>query len=70
MISVEDTEKMIETMRAQAKALEAGADALEASLAPIKMAMSSIEGFGSAATAMSDYWLKMMSTMAGQSTKR
>ena len=56
MISIEDTEKLITAMRAQARALEAGADSLEAALAPKKAAQASIEQWNAASKMFFDFW--------------
>lgn len=58
MMSIEDTENLIRTMRSQARALDAGADALEQALLPMKAAMANMEAFGQAGKAMMDFWLK------------
>lgn len=56
MISIEDTEKLITAMRAQARALEAGADSLEAALAPMKAAQANIEQWNAASKMFFDFW--------------
>lgn len=56
MMSIEEAEKIIATMRAQARALDSGADALEAALAPLKAAMVNIETWNTASTAFFDFW--------------
>jgi hypothetical protein len=56
MLSIEDTEKLITTMRAQAKSLEVGADALESALAPVKAAAASIENWNLATRAFFEFW--------------
>lgn len=57
MFSIEDTERLIAAMRAQARNLEDGATALEAALAPMKVAMSAMETMGAATKAMMDLWI-------------
>ena len=42
MLSIEDTEAMIATFRAQARQLEGSADALEAAIKPLKLAQESM----------------------------
>lgn len=56
MLSIEDTEKLIAAMRTQAKSLEAGADALQAALAPLKAATASVENWSKATAAMFGLW--------------
>ena len=56
MLSIEDTENLIKTMRAQARALDAGADSLEAAIAPLKAALSSAQAFNQLATTMFEFW--------------
>jgi prefoldin subunit 5 len=63
MFSVEDTEKMIASIRAQADALEsnaqamrASADALETAIAPLKLARDNMEQFTEASKLFFDFW--------------
>jgi len=56
MPTIEELEKLINNMRAQAAALNAGADALEASLAPMKAATSSFAEWSRLTAAMWFGW--------------
>lgn len=56
MPTIEELEKLIENMRAQAKALNTGADALEASLAPMKAMTSSFDEWSRITSAMWSGW--------------
>lgn len=58
MTTLEDMERLIATMRAQAKSLELGADALESALAPLKLLKSSGE---TAAAMMQAIWTPWLS---------
>lgn len=56
MISIEDTEKLIAAMRAQARALDTGADALETALAPFKAAQQGMESWNSAMKSFFEFY--------------
>jgi len=63
MFSIDDTEKMIASVRAQADALEAtakamrsSADSLEAAIAPAKLAMQAMGQVNAAQKMFSDFW--------------
>jgi len=56
MYNIDDIEKTIATMRNQAKALMAGADALENSLVPIKAAQASVDMWNKATGNMLEFW--------------
>ncbi len=56
MLSIEDTENLIRTMRAQARALDAGADSLEAAIAPFKAAQAGLETVMEASRAWVGFW--------------
>jgi phosphosulfolactate phosphohydrolase-like enzyme len=56
MPTIEELEKLIENMRTQANALNAGADALEASLVPMKAVASSFAEWNRFTSAMWSGW--------------
>lgn len=59
MMSIEDTDNLIRTMRAQARALDAGADALEAAMAPIRQAMEGFKTLSDATQSWAGFWEDM-----------
>lgn len=59
MLGIEETENLIRTMRTQARALDAGADALEAAIAPFKNAMAGLEAVSDMAKTWAGLWEAM-----------
>jgi hypothetical protein len=56
MLSIEDTEAMIATLRAQSRQLEASADALEAAIKPLKIAQESMASWTETSRAFFEFW--------------
>lgn len=64
MPSIEDTENLISAMRTQARALDAGADALEAAIVPFKTAVAGLGAMADASRAWVGFWQDMARTAA------
>lgn len=62
MMSIKDTENLITTMRAQARALDAGATALENAIAPMKLALANVDAVYQASDAAWRCWFPQHGT--------